>query len=92
MLFEPIRIGHLEVKNRIAFAPTHMGQGGPRGEVTDQSLCHYSARAKGGVGLVITEAIGLTGRYAFSIGTGVRCSVNRAVGWERFLPEYYPFA
>jgi len=71
MLFEPIRIGHLKVKNRIAFAPTHVGQGGPRGEVTDQSLCHYSARAKGGVGLVITEAIGLTGRYAFSIGGGL---------------------
>jgi len=71
LLFEPIRIGHLKIKNRIAFAPTHMGQGGPRGEVTDQSLCHYSARAKGGVGLVITEAIGLTGRYAFNIGGGL---------------------
>jgi 2,4-dienoyl-CoA reductase-like NADH-dependent reductase (Old Yellow Enzyme family) len=26
------------------------------------------------------------------LGTGVRCSVNRQVGWERFLPEYFPFA
>ena len=71
LLFEPIRIGHLKIMNRIAFAPTHLGQGGPRGEVTDQLLRHYSARAKGGVGLVITEAIGLTGRYAFNIGGGL---------------------
>lgn len=42
-LFEPIKIGHLEIKNRIAFAPTHMGHCSTRGEVTDQALCHYSA-------------------------------------------------
>jgi 2,4-dienoyl-CoA reductase-like NADH-dependent reductase (Old Yellow Enzyme family) len=71
-------IGHLKVKNRIAFAPTHMGYGSTRGEVTDQVLCHYSARAKGGVGLIIVE------------GTGIRCSRNPDVGWERFIPKYSP--
>ncbi|MBU2547937.1 MAG: NADH:flavin oxidoreductase [Proteobacteria bacterium] len=70
-LFEPIRIGPFEVRNRTAFAPTHMGHAGPRGEVTDQVLCHYSARAKGGVGLVITEGVGVLGKYAFSIGGGL---------------------
>jgi len=47
-LFEPIEIGHLRIKNRIAFAPTHMGHCSTKGEVTDQVLYHYGARSKGG--------------------------------------------
>ncbi len=54
-LFEPIRIGKLNVKNRLAFAPTGMGTAGPDGEITDQSLCHYVARAKGGAGWITVE-------------------------------------
>lgn len=54
-LFEPVRIGKLDVKNRVAFAPTGMGTAGPNGEITDQSLCHYIARAKGGAGWITVE-------------------------------------
>lgn len=54
-LFDPIKIGHLEVKNRIAFAPTGMGTAGPNGSITDQAICHYSTRAKGGAGLIVIE-------------------------------------
>ena len=72
-LFESIQIGHLKINNRIAFAPTHMGQGTNRGEVNEQVLCHYSARAKGGAGLIIVQAIGITSKYAFSRGRGIVC-------------------
>ena len=72
-LFEPIRIGHVTVENRIAFAPTHMGYATAKGELTDQHLCHYSARAKGGTGLIIVEGTGITGKYAFSGGRGIVC-------------------
>jgi 2,4-dienoyl-CoA reductase-like NADH-dependent reductase (Old Yellow Enzyme family) len=72
-LFEPIHIGHLKIKNRIAFAPTHMGYCTTKGEITDQVLCHYSARAKGGAGLIIVEGTGLTGKYAFTMGRGIVC-------------------
>lgn len=54
-LFEPISIRKLNVKNRVAFAPTGMGTAGPNGEITDQSLCHYVARAKGGAGWITVE-------------------------------------
>lgn len=51
-LFKPIRIGPVEIKNRIALAPCnlHFSQGG---FVTDQYQAYYAARAKGGVGLLI---------------------------------------
>lgn len=54
-LFQSIRIRHLEIKNRIAFAPTGMGTARPDGSITDQNICHYAARAKGGAGLIFIE-------------------------------------
>ena len=40
-LFEPIKIGSITSKNRIAFAATGMGTAAPDGSVTDQTLCNY---------------------------------------------------
>lgn len=55
MLFSPIKIGSLEVKNRIVMAPMCMGFGQFDGRVTEAMKNHYVERAKGGVGLIITE-------------------------------------
>src|SRR3989304_110131 len=54
-LFEPGKIGKMEVKNRIVMGP--LGQGflfasRPGGYLTDQFLAFWEARAKGGVGLI----------------------------------------
>lgn len=68
-LFEPIMLGKQEVKNRIAFAPTGMGTADERGGVTDQVLCHYVARAKGGAGLIIVEHTMSNYKYGLA-GTG----------------------
>ncbi|TAL33165.1 MAG: NADH:flavin oxidoreductase [Spirochaetes bacterium] len=56
-LFEPIQIGSMEVKNRIAMAPMNMGYTDPLGYPGDQVLAHYAMRARGGFGLLITEAV-----------------------------------
>lgn len=55
-LFEPFYIGSLKVRNRIVMPPMVIGFAGPRGEVTEQLLAYYEARARGGVGLIIVEA------------------------------------
>jgi 2-enoate reductase len=55
-LFEPIRIGEVEIKNRIAMAP--MGIGGLLnldGTPGPRALDYYLERARGGVGLIITS-------------------------------------
>jgi 2,4-dienoyl-CoA reductase-like NADH-dependent reductase (Old Yellow Enzyme family) len=54
-LFEPITIGNLKVGNRIALAPTAMGTCTMEGNVTDQNICHYAARARGEVGWITIE-------------------------------------
>lgn len=55
-LFEPVRIGQVEIKNRIAMAP--MGIGGllsSGGAPGPRALDYYLERARGGVGLIITS-------------------------------------
>ncbi len=55
LLFSPIKIGKLEIKNRIVMAPMVTGQASQDGRVTDGQIAWYEARAKGGVGLIILE-------------------------------------
>ena len=54
-LFEPGRIGSLELKNRIAMPSMGSRFCGPWGEVTDDLIEWYRRRAEGGCGLVIVE-------------------------------------
>lgn len=53
-LLSPIKIGNVELKNRIAVAPMQEFMSGYHGEVTEQTLGYIGARAKGGAGLVIS--------------------------------------
>jgi len=56
-LFKPIKIGPCEIKNRIGMAPMNLFFSEPDGSVSEQQMAYYGARAKGGVGLIVTEAI-----------------------------------
>lgn len=55
-LFEPLDIKGLKLKNRIVMAPMATKMATPEGEVTDRHIRHYTARARGGVGLIIVES------------------------------------
>src|SRR5512140_3415313 len=57
-LFQPIRIGGCEVKNRIVMAPMNvLFSVANSGLVNEQILAYYAARARGGTGLIISEAV-----------------------------------
>ena len=54
-LFEPVSIGTRTVKNRFAMAPMGpLGLGDDQGGFNQRGIDYYTARAKGGVGLIIT--------------------------------------
>jgi 2,4-dienoyl-CoA reductase-like NADH-dependent reductase (Old Yellow Enzyme family)/thioredoxin reductase len=55
MLFSPMKIGNVEIKNRVVMAPMCMGFGQFNGKVTETMMNYYVERAKGGVGLIFTE-------------------------------------
>lgn len=52
-LFTPIQINGVELKNRIVMSPMHDGLGLTGGDVNEQVIEYFAARAKGGVGLII---------------------------------------
>ncbi|MGA8754104.1 MAG: hypothetical protein WB712_10670, partial [Candidatus Deferrimicrobium sp.] len=78
-LFEPCRLGNVEIRNRIVMAPMSLNlcQGG---FVTDRMIRFFEERAKGGAGLiVIGDGIVETPR-----GNNVRESI--AIDDDRYIP------
>jgi len=49
LLFEPIRIGHLTVKNRLCMSAMNENMCTADGAPTDHQIAYFEARAKGGV-------------------------------------------
>lgn len=58
ILFSPAQIGTLQLRNRLVMTPMHLGYS-PKGEVNDQLIEFYRARARGGVGLIIVGGCGI---------------------------------
>ena len=54
-LFEPGKIGNLEIKNRIIFPPMVTLYVNPEGGVTERLIDHYVERARGGPGLSLSS-------------------------------------
>jgi 2,4-dienoyl-CoA reductase-like NADH-dependent reductase (Old Yellow Enzyme family)/thioredoxin reductase len=54
-LWEPIRIGTMELKNRFIMAPMFTCMAHPGGEVSDELVEYYERRARGGAAMIIVE-------------------------------------
>jgi len=68
-LFSPIRIGSMEVKNRIVMAPITTNWAPDDGTVSQKMIDYWEARAKGGVGLIIFEAVTIDGAFPYILQT-----------------------
>src|SRR5215213_1983783 len=55
VLFSPVIVGGVEVRNRIVMPSMTTRLADPEGCVTDTLIAYYEARALGGVGLVTVE-------------------------------------
>ena len=75
-LFSPIRIGGIEIANRILSTghDTSMATGG---HVSDALIAYHEARARGGAGLIVSQVVGVheTARYTSHLlmGTDDAC-------------------
>lgn len=65
-MFEPISIGGMRLKNRIAMAPMESHLGNADGSVSAEAIAYYRERALGGTGLVIVEFTCVDGHDGFS--------------------------
>ncbi|MFC2005556.1 FAD-dependent oxidoreductase [Chloroflexota bacterium] len=60
-LFEPIKVGEIELKNRIVMAAMGLGYC-PEGKMTERMINFCAARAEGGVGLILCNLGDVTAR------------------------------
>jgi 2,4-dienoyl-CoA reductase-like NADH-dependent reductase (Old Yellow Enzyme family) len=65
-LFSPFVLRGVTLRNRIAMSPMCMYSAAEDGVATDFHLAHLTARATGGVGLIITEATAVEARGRIS--------------------------
>ena len=80
-LFERGRIGKLNLKNRVVMPAMGVNLANSQGEATDVITRYYEERAKGGVGLIITEIARIDDEYG--VGTPNQLSVTE----ERHIPH-----
>jgi len=79
-LMEPGSIGTMQVNNRIAMAPMGTFVASTEGEVTEQLLDYYEARAMGSTGLIIVEA------SCIDAPTGRSTKHELAIDDDRYIP------
>ena len=83
-LSKPIQIGKHLVKNRIFMPPISTNLGN-KGYVTDELVEHYKARAKGGVGLFVTEVVTVEPTYVYLPGDMSIYDDSFIPGWEKLV-------
>jgi len=83
-LFEPIHIGKVLIKNRVAMAPVNLFPPSSicnaEGEITQRTIDFYAERAKGGAGMIITSV--------FKVEKEIeKCSKNEVMSWPLFTSK-----
>ncbi|MDP2726985.1 MAG: NADH:flavin oxidoreductase, partial [Dehalococcoidia bacterium] len=78
MLLSPLKVGPMEIRNRMVYPAVETNYASRDGFVTDHMIDYYVERAKGGAGLIIVEAT--------SIRPGGELIINECGAWDgKFL-------
>lgn len=81
-LLEPIKVGDVILRNRIAMSPMISNLASPEGYPSDAHIAYLAERAKGGIGLIITE-------YTYINHIDARGSVNElGLYSDELIPKF----
>lgn len=89
-LFKPLKVGNTEIKNRIFMPPISTNLAN-KGYVTDELIQHYGARAKGGVGLIVTEVVTVEPTYIYLPGDMSIHDDSFIEGWTKLYAEVHKY-
>lgn len=64
-LYEPLKIGSMEIKNHTFMAPMSLGYESEDGTVNERMQAYWLERAKGEVGCIITDALSVDPRVPY---------------------------
>lgn len=86
LIFSPVRLGSLSLRNRIVMAPMTRRFAASDGMVTDQIIEYYRLRAAAGVGLIISEGTAIDCKHAYDTLTVPRIETTEQIaGWRRVV-------
>lgn len=88
-LFTPIRIGGIEVRNRMVMSPMSTNLGTDEGFVTPALIQYFEARARGGVGLIVTGDVSIDPRGRYQRGTLGLFDDQFIPGWEELVQRVH---
>ena len=87
-LFESIKIGKCEIKNRFALAPMGpLGLGDSEGGFNQRGIDYYTERAKGGTGLIITGVTFVDNEVEEHSMPNCPCSTHNPIHFVRTARE-----
>ena len=86
-IFSPLRIGNVEVKNRIEFSPSCTCLASPDGYVTKELIAYYQAIARGGAGIVTIGETPVDYKYAKRHEYQLNISNEKVIGGLSVLVE-----
>ncbi|MBQ7487521.1 MAG: NADH:flavin oxidoreductase [Clostridia bacterium] len=80
-IFEPVKLKHLNAKNRLVRSATWEGIAAPDGSLTEEVYSIYDELAKGGVGVIITGFTSVAANDHYFDGMMRLCD-------DRLIPQY----
>jgi anthraniloyl-CoA monooxygenase len=83
-MFQPFRIGELELPNRVVVSPMDM-YSSHGGVPTDFHLVHLGGKALGGAGLVMTEMVCVSDTGRITPGCGGLYTSEQETAWKRVV-------
>lgn len=89
-LFRPLKVGKTEIKNRIFMPPISTNLAN-KGYVTEELIQHYATRAKGGVGLIVTEVVTVEPTYIYLPGDMSIHDDSFIEGWTKLYAEVHKY-
>lgn len=90
-LFQPIKINQMEVKNRIFMSPMSTNFATAKGYVSDEMIYYYSRRAKGGVGLIVTEVTMIEPTYKYIAHTLSIEDDSYIASWQKLAKAIHQY-
>ena len=91
MLFSPIKVGTQTVKNRLWMPPVSTNLAIDHGHVSEALIEHYTNRAKGGVGLIVTEVVTVEPTYVYLPGDMCMADDSFVPGWEKLAAGIHEY-
>jgi 2,4-dienoyl-CoA reductase-like NADH-dependent reductase (Old Yellow Enzyme family)/thioredoxin reductase len=85
-LFQPLKIGKMELKNRLSVPPMGTGFADDGGGVSERLINYHEQRAKGGYGLIIVEVTAIDAENG--LGSGHQLCLND----DKFIPGFRQLA